>query len=260
MPNGEINSRHLRTNLRISTLIPNKDISFKEYYSVPFGRTHKRVAQCIPLIEADITSCNSVAHLVDRVLMPPKGNVLDVLAQTPNYSMVLDLMKIAGLSDELQETGPFTYFAPTNQALINVNQKELANLRDNPERLKGFLKGHIIKATICCAGIFNNPWFWRQNEWTLDGSQLHLSERHINHYLINRRTPIAECDLTATNGVIHGINSVLDSAWEKYVVEPEARNSMEARNQFHGMIGQHWDDVWDNMREWNWMGRGWRSG
>ena len=50
-----------------------------------------------------------------QVMLPPTGNVIDVLAADPNYGTLVKLLKLAGLADALQADGPFTIFAPTNR-------------------------------------------------------------------------------------------------------------------------------------------------
>jgi uncharacterized surface protein with fasciclin (FAS1) repeats len=53
-------------------------------------------------------------------LVPPTGNVLDVLAQDKQFSTLIELIKIAGLGDTLQQDGPYTVFAPTNQVFGDI--------------------------------------------------------------------------------------------------------------------------------------------
>ena len=51
------------------------------------------------------------------MLLPPEGNVVDVLARDPTsrFTTLVQLIKEAELGDELQKEGPFTVFAPTNE-------------------------------------------------------------------------------------------------------------------------------------------------
>lgn len=55
-----------------------------------------------------------------QVLIPPVGNVVDVLARDSRFTTLVQLIKEADLGDELQEEGPFTVFAPTNEVRIIV--------------------------------------------------------------------------------------------------------------------------------------------
>lgn len=48
-------------------------------------------------------------------MIPPKGNVLDVLALDKRYSTLVSLIKKSGLADDLQDEGPFTIVAPNNE-------------------------------------------------------------------------------------------------------------------------------------------------
>lgn len=53
-----------------------------------------------------------------QVLLPPAGNVVDVLAQDKRFSILVELLKMSKLADTLQETGPYTVFAPTDEVGI----------------------------------------------------------------------------------------------------------------------------------------------
>ena len=88
----------------------------------------------------------------------------------------------------------------------------------------------LITATLCCGGMFNNHWFWKQREWSLEGSIIQLSRRYGSNVRINRQTPVAECDLTSTNGVIHAVNSVLSAAWDKYVTQHEREEASQTNS------------------------------
>lgn len=54
-----------------------------------------------------------------QVLVPPRGNVIDVLALNPKFSMMVRLLKRSGLADTLQEDGPFTVFALSNDVCVH---------------------------------------------------------------------------------------------------------------------------------------------
>ena len=76
--------------------------------------------------------------------MPPKGDIYDVLSQNSQFSQLVELMKTATLSEELQLGGPYTFLAPTNEALEKLDEKVLDELRRDPDKLKSFLQHHIV--------------------------------------------------------------------------------------------------------------------
>ena len=64
-------------------------------------------------IQIGMKSVNSFYFI--QVLMPPHGNVFDLLQERSEFSQLVKLMKETGIADTLQEEGPFTIFAPTNK-------------------------------------------------------------------------------------------------------------------------------------------------
>ena len=72
---------------------------------------------------ADNDASNGVVHIIDSVLMPgdaptpaSKTTIVDLAVATPDLSTLVTALKAAGLVDTLSGTGPFTVFAPTNEA------------------------------------------------------------------------------------------------------------------------------------------------
>ena len=80
-----------------------------------------------------------------QVLIPPTGNVIDVLALNSNLTSLVRLLKTAGLADELQGPGPFTVFAPNDEAFRSMRKENLQKLERDPQILKTFLKNHIVQ-------------------------------------------------------------------------------------------------------------------
>jgi transforming growth factor-beta-induced protein len=179
----------------------------------PHGRV--RTVQCANIISRPIEGCNGNIVLVDKVLIPPKGNVIDVLALNANLTRFVSLLKSAGLADELQAEGPFTIFAPNDEAFRSMRKRSLKNLEDNPQMLKNFLKNHIARGVTCCSlirhgsymgsGSIRIPSFAGQEN---HGNQLRLHSFHGLHNFVNQ-AQILKCDAVASNGLVHVINDVL---------------------------------------------------
>jgi len=191
------------------------EIRLHHYHSAPFGLQESRTAQCAPIERTDIDTCGGTIHTVSKVLIPPRGDVLDTLSQDSRFSILVDLLKTAYLSEDLQGDGPITFLAPTNQAFSHLSSTEMAGLKEDITTLRQFLKRHILLVDICCAGVFNNPWFWKQKERTMDGSLLKL-ENTPEGVKVGHNTAIALCDIVATNGVVHGLNKLLPTAVNRY--------------------------------------------
>ena len=53
------------------------------------------------------------------MLLPPKGDIFDVVSLTPNMSRFADLLKKSGVAEEMQQEGPFTMLAPTDEVIFS---------------------------------------------------------------------------------------------------------------------------------------------
>merc|ERR1712142_1003020 len=177
----------------------------------PHGRV--RTVQCANIISRPIEVCNGNIVLVDKVMIPPKGNVIDVLALNSNLTRLVGLLKTAGLADELQGPGPFTIFAPNDEAFRSMRKENLQKLERDPQILKTFLKNHIVQGVTCCSLIRHGSYVGsgsiRIPSLAGDGNTpLRLHSFHGLHNFVNQ-AQILECDSIGSNGVVHVINDVL---------------------------------------------------
>ncbi len=127
--------------------------------------------------------------------------VADALARDPQLSTLAGLVQRAGLTDTLRAAGPFTVFAPTNEAFKAVPQKTLDELAANPARLKAVLTYHVLPARVTAAEVKVG------NAKTVEGANLALGK--AGTFVTVEDAMVQAADITATNGVIHTIDRVL---------------------------------------------------
>jgi len=127
--------------------------------------------------------------------------VADTLAAQPQLSTLNSLVNKAGLSDTLKGTGPFTVFAPTNEAFAKVPAKTMEALANDPAQLKEVLTYHVIPAKIMVADVKNG------NSKTVNGANLALSK--AGEFVTVEDAVVQTPDISATNGVVHVVDSVL---------------------------------------------------
>jgi uncharacterized surface protein with fasciclin (FAS1) repeats len=140
--------------------------------------------------------------------MSSAQTILEVAEQDPGLSSFVSALETAGLSDLLSGEGPFTLFAPTNAAFMQLPETELTTLLNNPEMLRRILSYHIVPAFVMASEareLTSAP--------TLEGSELGIRVESGN-LLINESTVVkfdvgATEDIQASNGVIHVIDSLL---------------------------------------------------
>ena len=132
---------------------------------------------------------------------PTAANLADSLAHNPSLSTFNSLVAQGGLSETLKLEGPFTVFAPTNEAFKAVPAATMADLSKHPEKLKAVVSYHIATGKLVAADIKNS------STSSLQGSNLGLSK--AGDYVIVESATVVAADMVATNGVIHTIDTVL---------------------------------------------------
>jgi transforming growth factor-beta-induced protein len=70
------------------------------------------------VVKTDLRARNGVVHLIDRVVLPTDRSVVQIAQSLPQFSLLVEAVVAAGLADTLSGTGPFTVFAPTNDAFV----------------------------------------------------------------------------------------------------------------------------------------------
>ena len=128
-------------------------------------------------------------------------SVADTIASKPELSTLSGLVVKAGLTDTLKGTGPFTVFAPTDAAFSKVPAKTMEELGKDPAKLKAVLTYHVIPGKVMAAEVKNG------NVKTVNGANLALSKS--GDFITVEDGMVQTADLSATNGVVHIIDSVL---------------------------------------------------
>ncbi len=131
----------------------------------------------------------------------PPVSIADTLARDPQLSTLNSLVTKAGLTDTLKGTGPFTVFAPTNEAFKAVPQKTLDEVAANPALLKSVLTYHVLPAKVGSADVKTS------NVKTVQGANVAVSK--AGEFVTVEDAMVQTADIAATNGVIHTIDRVM---------------------------------------------------
>ena len=123
------------------------------------------------------------------------------IAKTPSLSTFNKLVVQAGLTDTLKATGPYTVFAPSDDAFKAVPAKTLAELQANPAQLKAVLNHHIVAGSVTAAEAKAG------NAKTLNESNLALAR--TGAFVTVDEAMVTQADVIATNGVVHVVDTVL---------------------------------------------------
>ncbi|XP_073476795.1 transforming growth factor-beta-induced protein ig-h3 [Aquarana catesbeiana] len=140
--------------------------------------------------------------IVDKLLTPPSGNVMDVLKADNRFSLLVTAIQSAGLTETLNREGTFTVFAPTDEAFRALPRAELNRLLGNAKELSNLLKYHIGDEILVSGSVSQLV-----RLKSLQGGKLEAISKNSTLHVNKHR--VSEADLMATNGVVHAINTVL---------------------------------------------------
>lgn len=128
-------------------------------------------------------------------------SVADTIARDPQLSTLSGLVQKAGMAEMLKAGGPYTVFAPTNDAFKAAPAKAMDELAADPARLKAVLAYHVVPAKLVAGQVKN------QDVKTAEGATLSLSK--AGSFVTVEDAMVETADLDATNGVVHTIDRVL---------------------------------------------------
>ncbi|MBU2649393.1 MAG: fasciclin domain-containing protein, partial [Bacteroidetes bacterium] len=151
---------------------------------------------------ADVMASNGVIHVIDRVLLPP--TVVDLAISNTTFSILVEAVVKAGLVDALNAPGPFTVFAPTNdafQALFSVlGVSGIADL--TAEQLTPILLYHVangnVRSDMVSTGVIPS----------LNGANINVEVGSMG-VVLNGSAKVIAVDVQGANGVIHVIDQVI---------------------------------------------------
>ena len=156
------------------------------------------------VVKADIMASNGVIHVIDTVLLPPQATIVDVAKQAGSFGTLLKAAVAAGLAETLTKEGPFTVFAPTDEAFAKLGNDTIASLLkpQNKAKLASILKHHVVAGKVMSAQAVK-----LSEAKAIDGKMLPL--KYDGKTLQIGAAKVIKADVAASNGVIHVIDTVL---------------------------------------------------
>ena len=129
------------------------------------------------------------------------ANIVDTAVKAGSFNTLLAAVKAAGLVDTLKGDGPFTLFAPTDEAFAKLPKGTVDALLKDIPKLKKILTYHVVSGKVLAADVVK-----LKSATTVEGSDVKIDASH--GVKINNAT-VATRDIAADNGVIHVIDTVL---------------------------------------------------
>ncbi len=158
----------------------------------------------------DSTASNNAAASQNAA---PTGNVVQAVSQSGYNSVLTSAIKTAGLESSLNTGGPYTIFAPSDQAFSGVAQMD--SLLKDPAKLTPALRGHVVNGKYTKADIIKALTDGKGTATlnTIDGGTLTLKVNASKNLELSDASGntalVTVFDLQGTNGVAHVINNVL---------------------------------------------------
>jgi transforming growth factor-beta-induced protein len=195
---------------------------------------------------ADVIQSNGVIHVIDKVLLPkaddaamaapmasgdamagdfpmvggaamyPTKNIIENAVNSADHTTLVAAVKAAGLVDALSGPGPFTVFAPTNEAFAKLPAGTVDTLLkpENKDQLVKILTAHVVSGKYSAADLMKKAKAngGRYNLETLSGDSLTAVVRGKHLYIFDEAggaALVTIADVNQSNGVIHVVDDVL---------------------------------------------------
>jgi uncharacterized surface protein with fasciclin (FAS1) repeats len=131
-------------------------------------------------------------------------NIVETAREAGTFQTLLAAVEAAGLDDTLADRGPFTVFAPTDDAFAALPQGTVQGLLADPSALVRVLTYHVVPGRITSAQITHDS-----EQKTVEGGVLTIA---VNGGVTVNDATVIQADVEAENGVIHVIDRVLTPA------------------------------------------------
>lgn len=130
------------------------------------------------------------------------ANIVDTAVQAGSFNTLVAAVKAAGLVDTLQGAGPFTVFAPTDEAFAKLPAGTVDSLLQDIPKLKQILTYHVVSGKVMAADVVK-----LKSATTVQGSDVKIDAS--NGGVKVNDSKVSTADVAADNGVIHIIDTVL---------------------------------------------------
>lgn len=136
------------------------------------------------------------------VANPDKKDIVDTAVGAGSFNTLVTAVKAAGLVETLKSAGPFTVFAPTDEAFAKVPKATLDALLADKEALKKVLLYHVVAGNVMAKDVVG-----LKEAKTVQGSSAKVTVKGGKVMIDNAN--VVKTDILCTNGVIHVIDSVI---------------------------------------------------
>lgn len=148
-----------------------------------------------------LAAAAALALMAGCASTPAPTTITDTAARTPQLSTLSKLIADAGLQDTLRGPGPYTVFAPSDEAFKAVPAKMMQELAANKDLLKSVLSYHVLPGKVMAADVKT------ANVKTVQGANVAVAS--AGAFVTVEDAVVQQADVAASNGVVHVIDRVL---------------------------------------------------
>ena len=153
---------------------------------------------------ADVSDATDDSSTTDTDSDAEVGNIVEVASDAGSFETLLTAATAAGLAETLSGEGPFTVFAPTDEAFAALPEGALDDLLADPEALKNVLLYHVVQGSeVKAADVVELTEAEMANGGTVS---ITVTDGKV---MLNDSVTVTSTDIAASNGVIHVIDTVL---------------------------------------------------
>ena len=160
------------------------------------------LAACGSSSDDSSSSSDTKAKPSSTTMAAASETIVDIASANPDFSTLVSAVTEAGLVETLSGDGPFTVFAPTNEAFAKIPQDQLDAILADQAKLKSILTYHVIAGKVLSTDL--KP---EQSVATVEGQNVDIKVADGTATI--NGCNIVKTDIEASNGVIHVIDCVL---------------------------------------------------
>nr|XP_022325870.1 transforming growth factor-beta-induced protein ig-h3-like [Crassostrea virginica] len=193
---------HVKPDLLVNELLLDSLKGDKLRVNYYYAAQHALTVEGARITYPDKMASNGIIHRIEKVLLPPVGNIVEVLSADGSFGTLLAAAKAAGLVEALGD-GPITLMAPTDDAFNRLGNDTVAKLLQNPTLLANVLKYHIVHGTLYSRGMHTGTFHTLE-----EADRLRIYESFFGTVVVDGHR-VTKPDMSATNGVVHKLDYVL---------------------------------------------------
>ena len=131
------------------------------------------------------------------------ADILEVATSSGSFKTWTKAVSTAGLTETLKGKGPYTVFAPSDEAFAKLPTSTVDALLKDPSKLKSVLNSHIVQGKHAASDLKKTT-----SVRTLEGQNLKVEDGDGNRIRVNGAR-VTQTNIEASNGIVHVIDSVI---------------------------------------------------